>query len=196
MIGTGGIARVFARDLTLTNSGEIVAVGSRTIQSAERFGEQFAIPHRHASYEDLVADPDVEAVYVATPHQLHFANAMLTLGAGKHVLVEKPLAINAAEALELVQTARTAGLFLMEGMWTRFVPHIAEIRRLLADGALGQIVTVTADHGQWFAADPTHRLFAPELGGGALLDLGIYPVAFASMVLGRPDRIVALIDSA
>jgi predicted dehydrogenase len=143
-----------------------------------------------------VADPDVDVVYVATPHSMHHANALLALRAGKPVLVEKAFTMNAAEAQDLVATARAEGLFLMEAMWTRFLPHIAEIRRLLADGALGEIVTVTADHGQWFAHDPEFRLFAPELGGGALLDLGIYPVSFASMVLGTPDRIVSLVDPA
>jgi predicted dehydrogenase len=127
---------------------------------------------------------------------MHHGNALLALHAGKPVLVEKAFTMNAAEAEELVATARSAGLFLMEAMWTRFLPHIAEIRRLLAEGALGEIVTVTADHGQWFAEDPEFRLFAPELGGGALLDLGVYPVSFASMVLGKPERIVTLIDPA
>ena len=145
------------------------------------------MPNRHVGYEALVEDPQVDAVYVATPHPMHHEDALLALRAGKHVLVEKPFTMNAAEAEELVAEARARGLFLMEAMWTRFLPHIAEIRRLLAEGALGEIVTVTADHGQWFAEDPAFRLFAPELGGGALLDLGIYPVSFASMVLGTPD---------
>ncbi|MGA2470267.1 MAG: Gfo/Idh/MocA family oxidoreductase [Solirubrobacteraceae bacterium] len=196
VIGTGWIASAFAADLELTDSGVVVAVGSRTIESADRFAERFDIPRRHASYEALVADPDVEVVYVATPHPMHHADTLLALRAGKPVLVEKPFTMNAAEAQELVSTARAAGLFLMEAMWTRFLPHIAEVRRLLDAGALGEIVSVTADHGQWFAEDRTSRLFAPELGGGALLDLGIYPVSFASMVLGPPDRIASLIEPA
>jgi len=195
-IGTGGIAQTFAADLAFTESGRPVAVGSRALDSANRFADRFEIPNRHGSYEALVADPDVDVVYVATPHPLHHGNALLALRAGKPVLVEKPFTMNATEALELVATARAAGLFLMEAMWTRFLPHIAEIRRLLADAVLGEIVTVTADHGQWFREDPEFRLFAPELGGGALLDLGVYPVSFASMVLGRPDRIVSLVDPA
>ena len=195
-IGTGGIADTFAADLAFTESGRPVAVGSRTLESANRFADRFDIPNRHGSYEALVADPDVDVVYVATPHPLHHANTLLALRAGKPVLAEKPFTMNATEAQDLVDTARSAGLFLMEAMWTRFLPHIAEIRKLLADGALGEIVTVTADHGQWFADDPAFRLFAPELGGGALLDLGIYPVSFASMVLGSPDRIVTLSDPA
>lgn len=196
LIGTGGIAETFAADLMFTDSGRPVAVGSRHMNSANRFADEFDIPNRHASYEALVADPDVDVVYVATPHPMHHANALLALRAGKPVLVEKAFTMNAAEAEDLVATARAEGLFLMEAMWTRFLPHIAEIRRLLAEGALGDIVTVTADHGQWFAKDPDFRLFAPGLGGGALLDLGVYPVSFASMVLGKPDRIVSLIDPA
>jgi predicted dehydrogenase len=196
LIGTGGIAQTFAADLAFTESGRAVAVGSRHIDSANRFADRFDIPNRHASYEALVADPDVDVVYVATPHPMHHANALLALRAGKPVLVEKAFTMNAAEAEELVATARSEGLFLMEAMWTRFLPHIVEIRRLLTEGALGEIVTVSADHGQWFAEDPEFRLFAPELGGGALLDLGVYPVSFASMVLGKPDRIATLIDPA
>ena len=195
-MGTGGIAETFAADLTFTDSGRAVAVGSRHMDSAKRFADAFDIPNRHASYEELVADPDVDVVYVATPHPMHHANALLALRAGKPVLVEKAFTMNAAEARDLVATARAEELFLMEAMWTRCLPHIAEIRRLLAEGALGEIVTVTADHGQWFARDPGFRLFAPELGGGALLDLGVYPVSFASMVLGTPDRIVSLVDPA
>src|SRR2546428_985975 len=196
LIGTGGISHAFAADLTFTDSGRVAAVGSRHIDSANRFADEFDIPNQHASYGALVADPDVDVVYVATPHPMHHANALLALRAGKPVLVEKAFTMNAAEAEELVAVARAEGLFLMEAMWTRFLPHIAVIRRLLAEGTLGDIVTVTADHGQWFAKDPEFRLFAPELGGGALLDPGVYPVSFASMVLGKPDRIVTRIDPA
>jgi predicted dehydrogenase len=196
VMGTGGIADTFAADLELTDSGVVAAVGSRRMDSADRFGDRFGVPRRHASYEDLVVDPDVDVVYVATPHPFHHAGAQLALRAGKPALVEKAFTMNAAEARDLVATARAEGLFLMEAMWTRFLPHIAQIRELLDDGALGEIVTVTADHGQWFAKDPGFRMFAPELGGGALLDLGIYPVSFASMVLGTPQRIVSVVTPA
>ena len=196
IVGTGGISSTFAADLAHTGSGTAVAVGSRRAASAEAFGERFGIPNRHVSYEALVADPEVDAVYVGTPHPMHHEDAMLALRAGKHALVEKPFTMNAAEAEELVAEARERGLFLMEAMWARFLPHMREIRGLLADGALGEIVTVHADHSQWFVEDRSHRLFAPELGGGALLDLGIYPVSFASMVLGEPDRVLAIADPA
>jgi predicted dehydrogenase len=196
LIGTGLIADWFAKDLTVTDAGRAVAVGSRSQQAADRFADKFGIPNRHASYEALVSDPDVDVVYVATPHPMHHANTLLALDAGKPVLVEKAFTMTAAEARELVASARSKGLFLMEAMWTRFLPHIAEVNRLVAEGALGEIVTVTADHGQWFVKDPAFRLFAPELGGGAVLDLGVYPVSFASMVLGKPERIVSMITPA
>lgn len=196
IIGTGGIAETFADDLTRTESGVVAAVGSRSQESADRFADQFGIAGRHASYEALVADPEVDVVYVATPHPMHRENAILALEAGRPVLVEKPFAMNAAEAREIVALAREKGLFAMEAMWTRFLPHVAQVREWIAQGALGEIVTVSADHGQWFAEDRDFRLFAPELGGGALLDLGIYPVSFASMVLGTPSRIVSISDPA
>jgi predicted dehydrogenase len=196
VIGTGGIAATFTADLKLTDSGHVVAVGSRHQESADRFANRFDIPHRHAAYEELVTDPDVDVVYVATPHPMHHANTVLALEAGKPVLVEKAFTMNAVEARDLVDTARFKNLFLMEAMWTRFLPDMAEIRRLLAEGTLGDIVTVIADHGQWFLKDPNSRLFDADLGGGALLDLGVYPVSFASMILGRPNRIVTMIDPA
>jgi predicted dehydrogenase len=196
ILGTGGIARTFVTDLQLSDFGVATAVGSRSQGSADRFADELGIANRHVGYESLVADPDVDVVYVATPHPMHRDNAILALRAGKHVLVEKPFTMNAVEAREIVQVARENGRFAMEAMWTRFLPHIAVIRDWLARGVLGDIVTVIADHGQWFAEDPEFRLFAPELGGGALLDLGVYPVSFASMVLGTPDRIVSMSDPA
>jgi predicted dehydrogenase len=192
ILGTGGIASTFVTDLRLTDSGDAAAVGSRSQEAADRFADTFGISNRHASYESLVADPDVDVIYMATPHPMHHDNTILALKAGKNVLVEKPFTMNAVEAREIVQVARENGLFAMEAMWTRFLPHVGVIRDWLAQGVLGDIVTVTADHGQWFAEDPEFRLFAPELGGGALLDLGVYPVSFASMVLGTPHRIVSM----
>jgi predicted dehydrogenase len=196
VIGTGHVAAKFTDDLRFTDSGDVVAVGSREQASADAFADRFDVPNRHVGYDALVSDPDIDAVYVATPHPLHHPNALLALRAAKPVLVEKPFTMNAREAQELVQAARDRGVFLMEAMWTRFLPHVHAIRRLLADGTLGTIVTVMADHGQWFPHEAASRLFAPELGGGALLDLGVYVVSFASLVLGRPERIVALSDPA
>jgi predicted dehydrogenase len=196
IIATGGIARTFAGDLALLPDAELVAVGSRSQASADAFGDEFDVPHRHPTYEALVADPDIDAVYVSTPHPGHHHAARLAIEAGKAVLVEKPFTMDAAEAQDLIQLARAQGTFLMEAMWTRFLPHIARIREILAAGTLGPIGFITAEHGQWFPLDPNHRIFAPELGGGALLDLGIYPISFANFVLGDPARITAVSDPA
>jgi predicted dehydrogenase len=196
VIGTGAIAAAWVEDMGMTDSGTVVAVGSRKLETAERFATRWGIANRHASYEALVADPEVDAVYVATPHPLHNPCAALALRAGKPVLVEKPFTVNAAEAQEIVALARAERVFLMEAMWTRWLPHIVEIRGLLAEGALGRIAVVTADHGQWFDADHALRRSARELHSGALLDLGVYPVSFASMVLGTPERIISMVTPA
>lgn len=191
VVGTGGIARAMTRDIALLPDVEVVAVGSRTADSAERFAADHAVPQAHPSYEALVADPDVDVVYVATPHPGHHDAALMAIEAGKAVLVEKPFTMDARQAQSLVRAARERGTFLMEAMWARFLPHMVRVREVVASGELGEIVTVTADHGQWFAFDPHHRLFDPELGGGALLDLGVYVVSFASMVLGEPSFVTA-----
>ena len=196
IIGTGGIAAAFAGDLKLLPDAQLVAVGSRSQKSADEFGDRFGIPRRHATYEQLAEDPEVDAVYVSTPHPMHHANALLAIRAGKAVLVEKPFTINAKEARELVSEARARRTFLMEAMWTRHLPHIVALREILAQGRLGAVRSVMADHGQWFTKNAAHRLFAPELGGGALLDLGVYPISFASMVLGTPSKITAVSDQA
>ena len=187
VIGTGWIARTFADDLRLTDSGRIVAVGSRTAGAADAFADEFDIPNRHASYEALVADPEVDVVYVATPHPMHHANTLLALEAGKPALVEKAFTMNAAEARDLVETARAKGA-LPHGGDVDAVPSACRGRSAASSPTArsASSSTVFADHGQWFAKNPEHRLFAPELGGGALLDLGVYPVSFASMLLGTP----------
>jgi predicted dehydrogenase len=192
IVGTGGIASAFVADLALLPECEVTAVGSRSQGTADAFGDRFDVAHRHASYQALVEDDDVDVVYVSTPHPGHYPAAAMALDAGKAVVCEKPFTLNAAEAAQLVSQARRKKAFLMEAMWTRFLPHIARIREILSAGTLGELRTVQADHGQWFPDDPSHRLLAPELGGGALLDLGIYPVSFASMVLGRPTAVTAV----
>ncbi len=145
----------------------------------------------HGSYEDLVADPEVDVVYVATPHPRHHDDTALALRAGKHVLVEKPFTINAAEAQSLVDLAAERNLVILEAMWTRWLPHMVEVRKLIADGAIGDVRAVICDHTQKLSEDPAHRINALELGGGALLDLGVYPISFASDVLGDPTSIEA-----
>jgi predicted dehydrogenase len=192
VVGTGGIAATMVEDLKLLPDAEVVAVGSRYGDKAAAFAAAHGLPRHHASYDEVCNDPEVDAVYVAVIHPGHKEAALLAIDAGKAVLVEKPFTMDAAEAREVVAAARAKGVFLMEAMWARFVPHMVRVRELLAAGALGDIRLVTADHCQWFAEDPAHRLFAPGLGGGALLDLGIYPVSFASMVLGAPASVTAV----
>ncbi|MGU3645647.1 Gfo/Idh/MocA family protein [Microbacterium sp. C23T] len=190
ILGPGGIARAFTSDLR-TAGLDVAAVGSRRRETAEAFAADFGIPRAHGSYEDLVADPDVDIVYIATPHPMHAANALLALEAGKHVLVEKAFTLNAAEAVAVRDAAAQRGLLAMEAMWTRYLPHMVRIRELVESGALGEIRAVTADHTQLLPSDPAHRINALELGGGALLDLGIYPVSFAWDILGEPLSIAA-----
>ncbi|MEW1963319.1 Gfo/Idh/MocA family oxidoreductase [Microbacterium sp. NPDC077644] len=190
ILATGGIAHAFASDLR-TAGLDLVAVGSRSQASADAFAAEFGIEAAHASYEALVTDPGVDIVYVSTPHPMHHATARLALENGKHVLVEKPFTLNRAEAADLQRIAAERGLLVMEAMWTRYLPHMVRIREIIADGTLGEIRAVTADHTQLLPADPAHRLNALELGGGALLDLGIYPVSFVWDVLGAPEAITA-----
>ena len=193
ILAPGGIANTFATAVTRYTRAQLVAVGSRNKDRAERFATQHGIPTTHVGYEALVNDPQVDAVYVASPHSEHHNHALLAIAAGKHVLVEKSFARNAAEAQEVVDAARAAGVFCMEAMWTRFLPHVVALRSVLARGYIGRIVGLIADHGQPFASWPvTHRIHNPELAGGALLDLGVYPVSFAHDLLGVPDRITAV----
>ncbi|MDQ1056955.1 putative dehydrogenase [Arthrobacter globiformis] len=190
ILGTGFIAGLQTQDLA-ENGFTVQAVGSRNAASSRAFSEKFDIPTAHASYEAFVADPDVDVVYIASPHTYHHAHALLALNAGKHVLVEKPFTINAREAQEIFALAEAKGLVALEAMWSRFLPHMARLREIVAEGSLGQIRKVTASHNQNLPKDPAHRLNDPALGGGALLDLGVYPVSFVFDVLGTPDTIRA-----
>lgn len=183
ILATGGIAHAFTADLR-TAGLDVVAVGSRSAESARAFAEQYGIAHAHGSYEALVADPEVDIVYVASPHSHHLAHATLALEAGKHVLIEKAVTLDADEAIALRDLAAARGLLVMEAMWTRYLPHMVRVREIVAAGTLGEVRTVIADHTQRISHDPAHRLNALELGGGALLDLGIYPVSFAVDILG------------
>ncbi|MDP9118210.1 MAG: Gfo/Idh/MocA family oxidoreductase [Actinomycetota bacterium] len=192
LMATGGIARTFAQDLRSLPDCEIVAVGSRSRSSADAFAPDLSIARRHGSYADLVADPDVDVVYVSPPHPVHRDATLLAIEHGKAVLCEKPFAMDRRESQQMVDAARSASVFLMEAMWTRFLPHVARLRQILAAGTLGDLVYLTAEHGQWFPQDASHRLFAPSLGGGALLDLGVYPVSFAHLVLGPPSSVTAV----
>ncbi|MFJ6652977.1 Gfo/Idh/MocA family protein [Microbacterium sp. NPDC091313] len=190
ILATGGIAHAFTSDLR-TAGMTVTAVGSRRADAAAAFADEFGIPRAHGSYDDLVADPDVDIVYIATPHPAHADNALQALDAGKHVLVEKPFTLTAAEAARVRDRAAERGLVAMEAMWTRYLPHMTRIHEILDSGALGEIRAVTAQHVQRISDDPAHRLNDLALGGGALLDLGIYPVSFAWDVLGAPTSIAA-----
>jgi predicted dehydrogenase len=189
---TGGIARRFATGLAETDDAETVAVASRTEAGADEFGSEFDIPHRHASYEALAADPDVDVVYVASPHSRHETDTLLFLEAGKHVLCEKPFALNAAQAQRMIDAARDRDLFVMEAIWSRFLPAYTLLRDLLDDGVIGEVEHVDADFAIRFPYEPAHRLFDLALGGGALLDLGIYPLQLAQFVLGAPSEVHAV----
>ncbi|MET0976616.1 MAG: Gfo/Idh/MocA family oxidoreductase [Leifsonia sp.] len=190
ILATGGIARMMVNDLVL-NGFTVQAVGSRSQESADAFATEFGIPNAHPSYEALVADPEVDIIYVSTPHPFHAEHATLALEAGKHVLVEKPFTLNAGEARRVVALAEEKGLVVLEAMWTRWLPHMVRIREILDSGVLGDVHTLMADHTQDLPDDPGHRLNDLALGGGALLDLGIYPISFASALFGRPDSIQA-----
>ena len=191
IIAPGGIAHTFAEAVTVGTASRVVAVGSRSSERARDFADEFAIQTAYGSYEELVADDDVDAVYVASPHSEHRDHALLAIEAGKPVLVEKAFARNAAEARQVMLAAEARGLLVMEAMWSCFLPHYDVVRHVVESGLIGDIVAVFADHGQCLYPDGPARLAQPELAGGALLDLGVYPVAFADLVLGAPERLTA-----
>ena len=185
VLAPGGIAHSWASALHATTASRVVAVGSRSLERAQEFASEFGVERAYGDYEALVGDDEIDAVYVASPHSHHHEHALLALGAGKPVLVEKAFTRNAAEAVEVVEAARSRGLLTVEAMWTRFLPHMDVVRRALEEGLLGEVVAVEADHGQLLYPDGPQRMVDPALAGGALLDLGIYPVAFAHLALGE-----------
>jgi len=190
ILGPGGIARAFASDLQFLEGHCVGAVGSRTLSNAQAFTKDFG-GTAYGSYDELISDPIIDAIYVSTPHPAHKENVIKALNAGKPVLCEKPFAVNAHEAQEMVDAAQSNNVALMEAMWARFLPHYAQVRKIITSGILGRITTVQADHGQRLADQNIARLVEPALAGGALLDLGIYPVSFAHMILGNPTKITA-----
>jgi predicted dehydrogenase len=196
ILGTGKIAKAFANGLSVLPDAQLLAVGSRQVETAEQFGDNFQVPRRYADYESLLADPDVDVVYIATPHAVHHEHLLLALEAGKPVLCEKPFTMNATQAQEAISLARRKGLFLMEAMWTRYIPLVAHLRQMLADGVIGKLEIFEA--GMAFVAprdDPSRYFFRRDLGGGILLDGGCYSISMASMVLGGPPRrIVSMAD--
>lgn len=191
ILATGGIAQAFARALHALPGAELLAVASRTQERADEFGEDYGVPRCYGSYEALAADPDVDVVYVATPHVFHAANATQCLRAGKAVLCEKAFTINAAEAEQLIAIARAEGRFLMEAMYTRHLPVIKKVKAWLDDGAIGEVRMVQANRCNRENLDPKGRGLNLELGGGSLLDVGIYPLSFAVMAFGAvPEQAV------
>ena len=190
VLGTGWIAERFTAALHRETRQRVVAVGSRSVASAKEFADRAGIGRAHGSYADLVADPGVDVVYVATPHNHHRDHALLAIDAGRHVLVEKPIGLNAAQAREIAARAGARGVFCAEALWTFFLPRYDVVRRLLDDGVLGEVRTLLADNGEFLP--PTHRIHRHDLAGGPLLDLGTYPVALASWVLGAPERVLAI----
>ena len=192
ILGPGGIARAFAKDLTLLEGHTVGAVGSRSLSNAQSFADDFG-GTAYGSYEELINDSTIDAIYVATPHPAHHDNVISALDAGKAVLCEKPFAVNAKQAQAMVDAATRNKVALMEAMWARFLPHYAQVREIIASDVLGPIISIHADHGQRLADQNIPRLIEPQLAGGALLDLGIYPISFAHMILGNP---VAIISSA
>lgn len=189
IIGTGNIAHQFATGLQAVDDAELVAVASRTQERADKFGDEFDVARRYDSYEALANDADVQAVYIATPHTSHKDNTLLCLNHGKHVLCEKPFAVNKSQAQEMVDLAREKNLFLMDAVWTRYFPIMIKLRELLAEGVIGDVMLVQTDFGfRMGSVMPEHRLFNPDLAGGALLDVGIYPVQLASMIYGKQPK--------
>jgi predicted dehydrogenase len=184
ILGTGKIARAFATALRDVPDAVLAGVASRSLARADAFGAEFHAGAAHGSYEALAASDDIDLVYVATPHPQHVGNALLALNAGKGVLCEKPFTMNLIQAEQVVALARAKNLFLMEAMWTRFMPALAEVKRLIAVGEIGSVHQVVADFGFTATFGPEHRVFNPALGGGALLDLGIYPLSIAASLLG------------
>lgn len=191
ILGTGKIARRFMQAMSSVSEGQVIAVGSRSQDTAEWFGAYFGIPRWYSRYEGVLEDPDVEIVYIATPHNLHADNTLSALQAGKHVLCEKPFAVNAQQAERVIQFARQTDRFVMEGMWTRCFPLMQEVVRRVSAGAIGELRYLQADFGFQTQYDPRSRLFSPDLAGGALLDVGIYPIALAFQFLGEPTQVVS-----
>lgn len=189
IIGLGSIANKFASGIAAIPDAELLAVASRTQEKAEAFGDKYGAERRYGSYAEIVKDADVDAIYIATPHSGHEADTILCLEAGKPTLTEKPFSINHDQASRMVAASRANNVFLMEAMWSRFFPMMEQLRGLIKDGAIGDLRTVQADFGFRAGFNPESRLFNPALGGGGLLDVGVYTVSLASMLLGKPKDI-------
>ena len=195
ILGCGKIARKFAADLKFVKNAELVAVGAREQSTADAFAKDFPAKYRHNSYQSLVENPDVDAIYVATPHAFHHEHTLLCLNHSKAVLCEKAFAMNHRQAKEMVTLAQTKKVFLMEAFWTKFLPHYQLMKKMIAVGKIGKIQNVIANFGFIPAPPVAPRLYDPRLGGGSLLDIGVYPIFLALDLLGRPDEVEATMTS-
>lgn len=188
-VGPGRIARPVAGDMEHVPHARLAGVASRSEQRAAAFAEEFGADRVHGNYRGIIEDPQIDVLYIATPHPQHHAVALAAIEAGKAVLVEKAFTATVAGAQEVIDAARSRGVFVMEAMWTRFQPAVVKARELVDDGVIGEVRYVQADLGVDRPYDPADRLFDPAQGGGALLDLGVYVVSFAQYFLGAPDRV-------
>jgi len=191
IIGLGKIAHKFAQDLAQVNHARLLAVASTSSGRAQDFATAYGAPHAYGSYDGILDCPDLDVVYIATPHNLHHSSTLLCLNKGIAVLCEKPFAIHARQAAEMIETARAQDTFLMEALWTRFLPVMEKALELIASGAIGEVLSIKADFGFKAVFEPRSRLYNPVLGGGALLDIGIYPVFLAQLLFGKPTSIHA-----
>lgn len=196
ILGAGRIARKFASDLRLVDDAVLIAVGSRSRQSAEEFSKEFPVQYCHGSYRELAENPEVDVIYIATPHNLHRENTLLCLQNNKAVLCEKPFAMNARQAMEMINMAKERKVFLMEALWTKFHPHYIKMQEMISQGLLGEIKAVLVNFGFKPQAPVPARLFDPKLGGGTVMDIGIYNVFIAMSILGKPDQIEATMTPA
>jgi predicted dehydrogenase len=192
ILGTGRIAKVLATALQVVDNSELYAVGSRTIQKANEFASDFNISNAYGSYEELVSDPNVDIIYIATPHNLHLESALLAMNNGKHVLCEKPLGVNRREVEILIEKAREKNLFLMEALWSRFLPNIIKTKELIDSGTIGEVKLMTAAFCIKSDNGPEHRHFNLELCGGTILDIGIYNLFLSLLLFGKPESFSAL----
>jgi predicted dehydrogenase len=196
ILGCGRIARKFAADLRLVDDAELTAIASRNKETLELFAKDFPCRHLHNSYEGLVTNKEVDVIYVATPHSHHYEHTILCLNHNKAVLCEKAFAINSRQAIEMVKTAKERKVFLMEALWTKFLPHYKKLQELLQQKILGDLKSVLINFGFNTAGNPAQRLFDPSLGGGTLLDIGVYNVFMTMSILGKPDFIEAIMTPA
>jgi dihydrodiol dehydrogenase / D-xylose 1-dehydrogenase (NADP) len=193
ILGTGSIAKAFVEGLSVLNDTEIIAVGSRNQKTADEFAKKFNIPKAHSTYEKLANDPEVDVIYISTPHNFHADNSILCINSGKAVLCEKPFTVNAMESRQVVKLAREKNIFIMEAMWSRCLPIYKKVREWISDGLIGEVRMLHADFGFNAGWNPAGRTLNPNLAGGALLDVGIYPISFAFWIFGKkPERILSM----